>query len=316
MEALLLKGPKILALETVAPPKPGSGEVVIEVEITGIGGSEIAAFQDPGLRPLPNIMGHGICGLTETGQRVAVFPLSGCGDCSYCQQNQTQLCDEWRLIGVQSPGGFAQQVAVPESALVLLPSTLSWEQASFIEPFANSVNAWQRAQPRPKDSVLVIGAGSLGLGLTAMARYEGCEFIAVSDRSSTRLDAAQSLGANKVGADFTREFDIVFDTVGTEQSRAECISRTRKDGKCVFLGFASQYLNADFTRLIRDQKTLVGSFVFSRKQFTKAMDLTTACRSDWVRNLSFGEVGTELEGYTNGIFEPVKSALRPQRLKA
>lgn len=313
MKALLLRGPGELSLETLAWPVAACGEVIINVEITSIGGSEIAAFQNPGLRPLPNIMGHGLCGTTPSGNRVAVFPLSGCGNCLYCLQDKPQLCDDWRLIGVQTPGGFAEQVAVPESALVPLPSTLSWEQASFIEPFANSVNAWDRAQPKPTDSVLIIGAGSLGLGLAAVARHQGCTSVAVSDPSPTRLEAASALGASEVAPGFNTGFDVVFDTVGSEQSRTACIQRTRKGGKVVFLGFASQSLSVDFSRLIREQKTLIGSFVFSRQQFIQAMELAEGCHSDWVRNLSFDEVFAELQAYANGNFEPVKSALRPQR---
>lgn len=313
MRALLLKGPQKLDLENVAPPQPSRGEVIVDVEITGLGGSEIAALQSPGFRPLPNIMGHGLCGVTSTGQRVAVFPLSGCGDCLYCNQNQPQLCDAWNLIGVQKPGGFAEQVSVPKSALVHLPATLSWEQASFIEPFANAVNAWERAQPKSTNSVLVIGAGSLGLGLTAMARDQGCNSIFVSDLSSKRLEAALSLGANEVALTFSREFDIVFDTVGTEEARTECITKTKKNGKSVFLGFASQSLSIDFTRMIREQKTFIGSFAFSREQFTRAMGLAQGCCSEWVRNLSFNEVAAELMAYADGDFEPIKSVLRPQK---
>lgn len=122
-----------------------------------------------------------------------------------------------------------------------------------------------------------------------------------------------ALGASEVAHGFNTGFDVVFDTVGSEQSRAECLQRTRKGGKAVFLGFASQSLSVDFSRLIREQKTLIGSFVFSREQFMKAMELAGRCRSEWVRNLSFDEVFAELQAYANGNFEPVKSALRPQR---
>lgn len=217
------------------------------------------------------------------------------------------------MIGVQTAGGFAQQVAVPKSSLVPLPSTLSWEQASFIEPFANSVNAWERAQTKPRDSVFVIGTGSLGLGLAAMARHQECVSIKVSDPSPSRLDAATALGASKVNPDGTGRFDVVFDTVGSEESRTECIHRTKKGGKAVFLGFSSQTLSLDFSRLIREQKTLIGSFVFSREQFLTAMDLAKRCRSEWVRSLSLDEALAEFQSHANGDFRTVKSALRPQR---
>lgn len=314
MRALLLKGPQKLDLENIAPPEPSQGEVIVDVEVTGLGGSEVAALHSPGLRPLPNIMGHGLCGLASSGHRVAVFPLSGCEVCLYCNQGQPQLCNDWNLIGVQKPGGFAEQVSVPESALVHMPATLSWEQASFIEPFANAINAWERAQPKSTDSVLVIGAGSLGLGLTAMARDQGCKSIFVSDLSSKRLEAALSLGAREVALSFSREFDIVFDTVGTELARTQCINQTKKNGKSVFLGFAAQSLTIDFTRMIREQKTFIGSFVFSRQQFVKAMELAHDCSSEWVKNLSFNEVAAELMAYADGNFMPIKSALRPRKI--
>lgn len=314
MRALQLKGPQKLDLENIPPPEPGRGEILVDVEITGLGGSEIAALQSPGLRPLPNIMGHGLCGLTSTGQRVAIFPLSGCEACYFCKGGQHQLCNDWNLIGVQKPGGFAEQISVPEAALVSLPASLSWEQASFIEPFANAVNAWERAQPKSTDSVLVIGAGSLGLGVTAMARDQGCESIFVSDLSANRLQAALALGASEAAMTFSREFDIVFDTVGTTETRTQCINQTRKNGKSVFLGFAEQSLTIDFTRMIREQKTFIGSFVFSRKQFGKAMELAHGCCSEWVRNLSFEEIGGELMAYAAGNFNPIKSALRPRKI--
>ncbi|WP_461437568.1 zinc-dependent alcohol dehydrogenase [Marinobacter nauticus] len=314
MRALQLKGPQKLDLENVPPPEPSQGEILVDVEITGLGGSEIAALQSPGLRPLPNIMGHGLCGLTSTGQRVAIFPLSGCGACHHCNDGQHQLCNDWNLIGVQKPGGFAEQVSVPEGALVPLPATLSWEQASFIEPFANAVNAWERAQPKSTNSVLVIGSGSLGLGVTAMARDQGCKSIFVSDLSAKRLQAALALGAHEAARTFSREFDIVFDTVGTEETRTQCINQTKKNGKSVFLGFAEQSLTIDFTRMIREQKTFIGSFVFSRQQFGKAMELAHGCCSEWVRNLSFDDVAGELMAYADGNFNTIKSALRPRKI--
>ena len=87
----------------------GPDEVVIDVAVAGIGGSEYLGYNNPGIRTLPNIMGHGFAGTTAEGRRVAVNPLRSCGTCAYCRQGLGQLCDDWHLIGVQSDGGFAQQ---------------------------------------------------------------------------------------------------------------------------------------------------------------------------------------------------------------
>ncbi|WP_273427570.1 MULTISPECIES: zinc-dependent alcohol dehydrogenase [Marinobacter] len=312
MKALCLRGPGRLDLQKVVQPSAGPDEVVINVEITGLGGSEVAAMQNPGFRPLPNIMGHGVCGTNEAGQRFAVYPLLSCQDCSFCQENVPQLCSAWALIGVQKPGGFAEKVVVPKQSLVALPTSLTWEQGAFIEPFANAVNAWEQAAPKPTDSILVIGAGSLGLGVIAIARDQGLTAVLVSEPSSSRRQAALQLGACEAARTIEGEFDVVFDTVGSDDARLSCMSLTRRNGKCVFLGFASPSYEIDFSRMIREQKTLIGSFVFSGDQFKKAIQLVEHCRSEWVRNLSFEEVAEELDAYTGGNYDPVKSALRPQ----
>lgn len=313
MKGLILKGPNELVLSDVDEPSPALGEVVIDVEITGIGGSESAALRNPGMRPLPNIMGHSICGVTASGQRVAVNPLLGCGQCQYCQEDLAQLCEQWALIGVQKPGGFAEQVSVPERALVELPATLSWEQACFIEPFANSLNAWERAEAKPTDTILIVGAGSLGLGVAAVALQQGFESVQVCENSRTRQAAAEQLGAGPAEASSDLKYDLVFETVGSEATRSLAIERTRKGGKTVFLGFATACSTIDFSRMIREQKTFIGSFVFSPAQFERAIPLARMCQSDWVRSLCFEDVAGALAEFAGGNFNSVKSALRPQR---
>ena len=120
------------------------------------------------------------------------------------------------------------------------------------------------------------------------------------------------LGACEVAQSIAGEFDVVFDTVGSEDARASCIGLTKKSGKCVFLGFASPSYEIDFSRMIREQKTFIGSFVFSVDQFKEAIQLVEHCRSEWVKNISFDQVAEELVAYAGGNYAPVKSALRPQ----
>ncbi len=316
MQALLLQGPGDLVLADVEPPRPPRNSVVVQVEIAGFGGSETSAFQNPGLRPLPNIMGHSICGVTDNGRRVAVFPLTGCQQCSYCDQNLPQLCADWSLIGVQTPGGFAELVVAPENALVDIPATITWEQACFIEPFANSLNAWERIRPKPSDSILIVGAGSLGLGVAAIAKDRGHPSVSVIDKSASRQNAAHAFGASPIEATTNKTFDVVFETVGSEQTRSIAINRTRKLGRTVFLGFDAPTHTVDFPRMIREQKTFLGSFVFSRAQFEQVIPLAQMCQSDWVRNLIFHEIAGELAEYAAGNFNPVKSALRINRVRS
>lgn len=333
MKALVLEQARHLVVREIKMPELPSDYELVSVVATSIGGSEYQGFNNPGVRPLPNIMGHGIVGTVEGGGRVAVYPLSGCGRCAYCLAGQASLCDHWSLIGVQTDGGFAEYVAAPANSLVALPDALSWEQATFIEPFANSINAWEISGATASSSVAIVGAGGLGLGLVACAKAMGCKNITVIEPSLSRQEAARSLGATSVishVADVSQSesndqtavspllrstliecvFDNVFDTVGSAMTRATAVAITKKDATCVFLGFSSPTLDLNMSELIRHQKILKGSFAFSRLQFEKALNLVVHCQSAWVNNLSMDEVESVLLDFLVGDFSVVKAALR------
>ena len=312
MKALVLEAPRTLRLSERTPRAAGPGDVVVDVELTGIGGSEYLAFAAPGLRSLPNVMGHGIVGTSPDGQRVAINPLRGCGFCQFCAKGLRQLCEAWSLIGVQCDGGFAEQVTVPEESLVPLPAALTWEQAAFIEPFANSVNAWDQSQAGPAASIAVLGAGGLGLGLVARARAAGCSTIEVGEPSPTRREAARVLGATEASPRLEGHYDVVFDSVGSTESRQAALELTHRGGTCVLLGFASPSLELDAVKLIRHQKRLIGSFVYSAQQFRQAIDLAARTKDEWVRNLRFSEVDSLLTAYLDGDFSVVRAALKPK----
>jgi len=313
MKALQLKEKETLILEEVDNPIPQKDEVLVNIEITGIGGSEYLGFKNPGIRNLPNIMGHGICGRTKAGLRVAINPLLGCGACEYCHQNLVQLCTAWKLIGVQINGGFAQQIAVPKTALVAIPKNISWEQSCFIEPFANSINAWEIANITPKEKVLVIGAGGIGLGLVACAKRDKHHDIHVLEKSKQRTKAAEQMDA-KTALNKENYFDIVFDTVGSQETRKEAFKLMKPNGKSIFLGFATAQQEVNFSELIRMQYQIMGSFVFSKEQFSNALNLVKFIRKEWVKNLKFEQVESQLKEYLNDDFNVIKAALRPNRL--
>jgi len=311
MQKLVLEKKGSLALVDEAVPEPGSNEEIVCVELAGIGGSEYLGFANPGIRQLPNAMAHGIVGTTVEGRRVAVYPISGCGQCSWCSTSLPQLCDHWNMIGVHSDGGFSQQIAVPGASLIELPESLCWERAAFIEPFANSINAVDVANVSDDSSVAIIGAGGLGLGLVAACTEIGCKEIFISDPSTSRTRAAEYLGAESIQSTSTDEFDFVFDTVGTSSSRAKSLEVTKKMGTCVLLGFAEPQMELQSGSLIRTQKHIIGAFAFSMDQFKRAVVLAERSKANWVKNLTFSEVQIQLEKFLSGDFTTVKAVLRP-----
>jgi len=310
MKALLLIGTEKLIFKELKSPVPQKEEVLVNIEITGIGGSEYLGLKNPGIRNLPNIMGHSICGMTKDGQRVTVNPLLGCNACEYCKQDLVQLCSKWKLIGVQTNGGFAQQITVPKNTLVELPGNISWEQSCFIEPFANSINAWEIANISPKEKVLIIGVGGIGLGLAACAKKDNHQEVYVLEKSKKRISAAEEINAY-TALYKKNEFDVVFDTVGSNETRKEAIKLMKRNGRSIFLGFASAQQNFDFSELIRMQYQILGSFVFSNQQFLDAINLVKFTEKEWVKNLEFEDVELQLKEFLNDDFSVIKAALRP-----
>ncbi len=310
MKSLQLDRNSVLTLREVDEPATNNGSIVT-VEATGIGGSEYSGYLNPGIRTLPCAMGHGFAGLDSRGNRVAIYPLSGCGACEHCLNANTQLCDNWMLIGVQCDGGFSRKVVTQEHQQFELPENMTWEQSVFIEPFANSVNAWHRSGANKSDSIGVIGAGSLGLGVVACASDVGCTTVEIAENASSRKSAAVSLGATQAGSRLENQYDVVFDTVGSVATRAQAVSATKKGGCCVFLGFESPETTFNISEVIRSQKTLVGSFVYSKDQFREAIKLVANCESSWVTNIRYDQVEEHLNRFIRGDFSCVKVALRP-----
>lgn len=187
----------------------------------------------------------------------------------------------------------------------------SCRRISLIEPFADSVNAWQIAGVSASSSIAILGAGGLGLGLVACAIEKGCSNIDIADLSDNRLSAARSLGAATASKSLSGRYDVVFDTVGSDSTRALAMRLTTKAGRCIALGFASPEYIVNMSELIRHQKQLVGSFVYSREQFEAAVSLVAHCDSNWVENLRFDEVEPMLRRYLNNDFTAVKAVLRP-----
>ncbi|WP_165943598.1 zinc-dependent alcohol dehydrogenase [Roseicella aquatilis] len=312
MRALVLEGPRRLSARSVPMPRPAPGGVLVTVELAGLGGSECAGYAAPGIRPVPSIMGHGIIGTVADGRRVAVNPLRSCRQCRDCRSGQPQRCAAWSMIGVQTDGGCAQAVAVPEDALEELPGDLTWEQAAFAEPFANAVHAWELAG-NPRDRIAILGAGGLGLGLVVCAAVTHSESITIADLSANRLAAAVALGATETGTAIAGHYDFVFDTVGSAETRRAALELTRPGGTCILLGFAAPLLEIEAGRFIRSERRLLGSFAYSDREFRSGLELAARCSPDWVESLAFDEVEPFLKRCLAGDFSIVKAVLRPNR---
>jgi len=215
MKAAVFEGPEQFFVREVPDPKPEPGGVLLRVRACAICGTDqrIYRYGDPKLTP-PMITGHecagevvelgeGTTGL-KVGDRVVVAPPAiTCGECYMCKAGYENLCLNRRGIGYKFPGGFAEFCAIPaqavrEGVLLPIPEHMSFAHAAITEPLACVVNGQKPLDIGEGDTVVVIGAGAIGLMHGQLARAKGASRVFIIDVSPKRLEMAESHGFDRV----------------------------------------------------------------------------------------------------------------------
>ena len=205
MRAVVLNEDRSLSVVDTPDPSPGEGEALVRVTGCGICGSDLHSVAAMG--PAGTVMGHEIAGVVEdvgagvtnvqAGDVVAVRPFFGCGACAYCAAGRADHCAAFGLVGYQRPGGYAEFTTADADELFVLPSGVRAADHALVEPFAVARRALRRGALAPGESVIVLGAGPIGLAITAWARALGARDIVVSDPVAHRRELALQLGATR-----------------------------------------------------------------------------------------------------------------------
>ena len=288
MKAYVLHGIGDLRLEEVPVPEPGDGEVLVRVRAMGICGSDIPRIFRTGAHIHPLIPGHEFSGIVEQtgkgvdeswmGERVGVFPLIPCGDCSPCRQRQYELCRHYNYLGSRTNGGFAEYVSVPERNLIGLPAWMPLETAAMLEPMAVAVHGIRRAGRKENASVAVCGLGTVGL-LTAMfLKAEGCRSLFVIGNKDIQREKARQIGIDEVffcdirdqepGSWLARRtggegVSLFFDCVGTPDVLNLAIRSCHVNGVIQAVGnpVSDMTLEKDvYWKILRNQLTIQGTW--------------------------------------------------------
>ena len=219
MYAAIFHQPLDLRVEQVAIPHVGEGDVLIEVEATGICGSDIRVYKGEKAARPGNILGHEVAGTAEktgnkvtgveVGTRVTIYPVVFCGRCHFCLGGHPNMCEHRATLGYQLDGGMAEHMLVPASMvskgnMFKIPDKVPFEHAAVTEPLACTVNSIDLCRVRTGSSVLIIGAGPMGLMNLLVARAAGASKIIISEVNPDRLRIAKELGADVV-VDPTKE---------------------------------------------------------------------------------------------------------------
>ena len=212
------------------PPPSGDG-VKIKVVSSSICGSDIHmmaldVFGD-------NIIGHEFAGVTEDGRAVAIETITGCGQCSACDEGHRTHCTAGiYVMGVLGDGGMAEYVTAPAATLVELPTGLDIRIASLVEPLAVAIHGLDRARVREGDRVLVIGAGPIGLATGAALHSRGIAYDIAARHEH------QKIAASKLSAGLKPEghYDVVMDAVGSSASILQSAQMLKPMGRIGLVG--------------------------------------------------------------------------------
>ena len=210
MKAVQIVKPHELRLIDQEKPVPDEkNNVLVRVRATGICGSDIGIYQGTNAAATyPRVIGHEIVGQVDQlgpgvkslklGDRVIIDQVTSCGHCYACRKGRPNVCQNLQVRGVHIDGGYREFIAVPESDCYVIPDDLSMEDAVMIEPTTIAVHACGRAQIGFDDTVLVIGAGTLGASLLRILRLYSPRKLIMADIVPEKLEACLRDGATDV----------------------------------------------------------------------------------------------------------------------
>ena len=289
----------MVRIAEVPRPKPGPGEVLIEVKAAALNHLDLWVRRGlPVETTSPHIGGSDVAGVVaelgpgaggagaRVGQRVVVDPSISCGECEWCGRGEEPLCVRYRILGEHTDGGFAQYVVAPARNLYEIPDGYPWDRAA-AAPLA-FLTAWRalmtKGRLRAGDLVLVTGAsGGVSTAGIQIAKRMGARVFAVT--STPHVERVRALGADVVydraQGDHSRALwqdtgkrgvDIVLDSVGTAQWSANVRSLAR-GGRIVVYGATTGHdSQTDLRQVFWKQLEITGSTMANRAEFRAAMD--------------------------------------------
>lgn len=251
--------------------RPSEDGVRVRVASAGICGSDLhllAAF------PLRSTLGHEFAGWLDDGTPVAVEPLAPCGECPQCTGGDYQRCVLGPAIslGIGRDGGMADEVMVPASSIVRLPSGLAVSDASLVEPVAVAVHGVRRGRISPADRVVVVGAGAIGLCAVTAIRAIGARVDLVARHDHQRV-VGERLGADLVVGD---GYDVVVDAVGTSASLDQSIALARPGARLLMLGTFWGGVEINGLALCMKEIEMIPSMQYNRSGPSRDVDVAAA----------------------------------------
>ena len=297
LTSLLVKPGKI-ELREVKSPRPSKGDVLVKIKTALTCGTDLKAFlRGHPMIPMPGVFGHEFSGVVaevgkgvqrfKKGDEIMAVHSAPCLECKYCKKRAYNLCE--KIMWTKVLGAFAEYILLPPHVVrhnaFHKPKNITFEEASFLEPLSCVVHGIEPLDIKKGDSVLVIGAGSIGLLHLLCLKAKGA-IVAATDINAERLKIAKKLDADFTFKPETIEtnlkkiasgigFDYVFECTGTPEVWDASVNYVRRGGTVILFGGCKSgtTVTYDTYRLHYDEITLKGVFHYTPADVKKAYTL-------------------------------------------
>jgi threonine dehydrogenase-like Zn-dependent dehydrogenase len=326
VKAAVYHGPGDLRIADVAEPgAPSNGEAILRVRRAAICGTDATEWDHgPVLARPPVTLGHEFTGEVvalgpatdgfSTGQRVVSGAGIWCGRCEWCARGRTNLCAEYRTLGLHVDGGLAGYVRLPTKTLVAVPDALPDDAAAIAQPLAVALHAVRRSGVGPNETCVVLGVGGIGAFIVAAAAARGASPLIAIDVDDDRLTTALGLGATDVvnvgegdlieaitAATDGRGADVIIEATGAAHAPAAAVQAAKKGGRVLLVGLQASPREIDLLRATVNEVDLTTTLAHICEQ-----DLPDA-----VAILTDSDVATRTIEKTIALADLVKHGIRP-----
>ena len=282
MKAAIYTGIEEIEVREVERNEPPPGFVLVDTKQTGICGSDLHSYFGNWGQSHEHAAGHETCGVVvalgdgvtkfDIGDRVAVECFSHCSTCTYCETGQYNLCLNRGGISPKMHGGFAEYTSTHQSGLFKLPERMTFEQGALVEPLAVSHRAIARSGANSRDTVAIIGGGTIGQFCLADAVAAGVKETLITVKYEQQAELAKALGADhivNVGDTDVQEyvkdvtngigFDAVIETVGGAENFNIATTIVRKQGSVVLVAGYYKPLEVNLSTIVWSEASITGS---------------------------------------------------------
>jgi len=299
MKGAFYQGNKKFSVGESPPQPPKAGEVRLDIAYGGVCGTDVHIYMghmDHRVK-IPQVIGHEMSGtVAEVGKNVTGFkvgdkaivrPLIACGSCPACRAGHYNVCHHINVLGVDTPGCFQGSWTVPAAILHHLPDDIDLKLAAVIEPTAVAAHAIRAGEVTAKDSVVVIGAGPIGMLVALEAKLKGARVI-VSEINPFRNRLVKEFGLEAVNpqkADLPAYVsektggagaDIVFEVTGLAPGAAMMTRLARTRGRIVIVGIFAEPAPVDLGRVFLRELRFRGVRLYEPQDFETAIPMVAS----------------------------------------